>query len=461
VPRFRVKLHPKQWIAWKSLAREILYGGAAGGGKSHLMRVKAISLCTRIPGLQVYIFRRKFGDLVKNHVEGPTGFNAMLAGAVQLGACKVTEKGVSWSNGSKIHLCHCHRDTDRFNYQGSEIHILLMDELTHFSDVVYRYLRARCRVPKELKIPADVHLPLILCGTNPGNAGHAWVKRAFIDSSRPMQIRKMAKEEGGFERQFIPALLTDNPSLHAEYSDQLSGLGSPELVKAMRDGDWNIVAGGALADVWNEDRQVLPQMDIPPGWKITRGFDWGSASPFSVLWFAESDGSPMGGRTYPRGSIIAFREWYGAIEGTEKGLNLTATEIAKGINQREKKWRIKAAPGPADNQINEKSNGHCMASDMAKEGVRWTKSIKSPGSRIAGLNKMRSMLKEAAKDIPEGPGFWMMERCSKLIDHLPMLCRDDTNIEDVDTDQPDHDFDVVRYKVYKKATTIHTGASPV
>jgi hypothetical protein len=64
-------LHPKQWTAFQSEATEILYGGAAGGGKSHLMRVAAIVWCAVIPGLQVYLFRRIYDDLFKNHMEGP------------------------------------------------------------------------------------------------------------------------------------------------------------------------------------------------------------------------------------------------------------------------------------------------------------------------------------------------------------------------------------------------------
>ena len=66
-------LHPKQWGAFLSSATEILYGGAAGGGKSFLMRVAAIVWCAAIPGLQVYLFRRIREDLIKNHVEGPKG----------------------------------------------------------------------------------------------------------------------------------------------------------------------------------------------------------------------------------------------------------------------------------------------------------------------------------------------------------------------------------------------------
>ena len=53
----RLKLHKRQSDAFLSRATEILYGGAAGGGKSHLMRVVALMLCMAVAGLQVYLFR--------------------------------------------------------------------------------------------------------------------------------------------------------------------------------------------------------------------------------------------------------------------------------------------------------------------------------------------------------------------------------------------------------------------
>ena len=105
----RLKLHPRQSLAFLSKATEILYGGAAGGGKSHLMRVVAIMLCMAVAGLQVYIFRRVSDDLRKNHLEGPSGLRAMLASLTDSGHCKFRDdKGIfEFWNGAKIYLCHC------------------------------------------------------------------------------------------------------------------------------------------------------------------------------------------------------------------------------------------------------------------------------------------------------------------------------------------------------------------
>ena len=129
---------------------------------------------------------------------------------------------------------------------------------------------------------------------------------------------------------------------------------------------------------------------------------------------------------------------------------MTAQEIAIGIKDREEDWGFAAHPGPADNSINEVSNGNCIADDMAGAGIRWTASNKGPGSRVAGLNKIRGMLKESARDRPEKPGMWIMDSCPRLIAHLPVLTRDEKKIEDIDTNQADHDYDVLRYRVLQK-----------
>ncbi|MDO6706780.1 terminase family protein [Photobacterium sp. 1_MG-2023] len=475
-------LQPQQSIAFESLATEILYGGAAGGGKSHLMRVIAVYLCTEVPGIQVYLFRRLSDDLYKNHMEGAGGFLAMLGPWFDSGFAKFNEQKnvLKFWNGSKVWLSHCQYEKDRFKYQGPEIHVLLVDELTHFTEKIYRFLRNRVRLGG-LAIPEHLKgkLPLIICGTNPGGVGHNWVKRTFVDFAAPLEVTKTPKKEGGMLRQFIPAKLSDNQILLAndpDYEDRLEGLGDAAMVKAMLDGDWNIVAGGALDDVWNQSRQVLPRFKVPSSWRVDRSFDWGSSHPFSVGWWAEADGTEAtmaDGSIFcpPKGSIIRIHEWYGTREaGTNEGLKLSAKEIARGIKEREAELMAagwisrKPAAGPADNQISAvvRSDIDTIEQEMKKEGVSWLKSDKSPGSRINGLQLVRDRLKEAMKERPEDPGLFFMEHCRAAISTLPILPRDEKKPDDVNTESEDHVYDEVRYRVLaskRMAMSINMGAA--
>jgi hypothetical protein len=449
-------LHPKQKLALSSPATEIMFGGAAGGGKSHFARVAAIGWALLVPGLQVYLFRRHYKDLDLNHMNGPSSFPVLLAPLVSAGLVKIVDGEIRFFNGprgavgSKIHLCHCQHETDVYKYQGPEIHVLILDECTHFTESQARYLRSRCRIGT-LNVPERYAgmFPRVLMCTNPGNIGHNWVKSWFVTPHKPLTIWRTPKSEGGFLRQFIPALTSDNPSLDADYADKLMGLGDDALVKAMLNGDWNVVAGGALDDVI-KPANILPYFDAPSSWAVDRCFDWGDTSPFSVLWVAEADGTQASnGFCPPRGSLIVLHEWYGAI-GPGKGLKMTSPEIARGILRFEKAHipGVRILPGPADNAINTNIPGQpSIADDMAREGVYWEPSDKSPGSRVNGLQRMRTMFKNAHKTPPEQPALYIRDNCRGLIARLPVLPRDPKKPDDVATEAEDHDYDALRYRV--------------
>jgi len=287
-------LHPRQTQCFLSEATEILYGGAAGGGKSHTMRVIAIFYAMSISNIQIYLFRRLSEDLKKNHLDGASGFNVLLAEYVAAGLVKInySTSQIVFSNGSKINLCHCQYDKDALKYQGVEINLLLIDELTHFSEYIYKFLRSRVRLGS-LQVGKEFagKLPKIIASSNPGGVGHQFVKEYFIDNKEPFKVYQLEAKDGGMKRQFIPAKLADNPTMLENdpmYADKLSGLGGA-LAKAMLEGDWDAI-DGAYFDKFDKTRHVIEPFEIPAQWYRFRAFDYGYSAPFSVGWYAVSEG---------------------------------------------------------------------------------------------------------------------------------------------------------------------------
>jgi hypothetical protein len=396
-------------------------------------------------------------------MEGPKGFLALLGSWVDAKKVKInySDNSIEFWNKSKIFLCHCQYEKDVIKYQGAEIHVLFIDELTHFTEKIYRFLRGRVRLAG-LQIPAHLKglFPRIICGANPGAIGHNWVRFSFISNAAEYEIRRMPKKEGGMLRQFIPAKLKDNPALSKddpEYCDRLEGLGDPELVKAMLDGDWDIVAGGMFDDIWKRERHFIEPFRIPASWYKDRTFDWGSAHPFSVGWWAESDGTKApNGKTYPRGSLFRFAEWYGWNGNPNEGCKMLAVEIARQIKRLESVfyqdgyWEGSAdsvKPGAADSSIFDDENDMCIARDMRKEGVRWLEADKSPGSRKNGAEIFRKYLKASLESPMEHPGVYIFNRCPNFARTIPVLPRDEKIRDDVDTKAEDHIWDETRYRI--------------
>lgn len=471
-----IVLQPKQAEVFQSKATEILYGGSAGSGKSYLLRCAAIIYSMAIPGLQTYLFRRTFPDLFQNHFTGAAGFPSQLADWVQAGFVKInySELQIRFKNGptggfdggSAIHLKHCQYEKDVMDYKGAEFHLLLMDELTTFSDTIYRFLRGRVRLAG-LKIPEQYQglFPRIICGTNPGDVGHQFVKATFIDSAVPGVIWRAPKDEGGMLRQFIPAMLKDNQRLlddDPDYADRLRGLGDEALVRGMLEGDWNVVAGGAFDDVWNPQRHIIPPFKIPDSWRIDRSYDWGESKPSACLWWAESDGTPVliGGKpaTYAPGTLFAIDEYYTCVEGKPNtGTRATVAEQAVAIRDIDLTYNApgeygRVVPGPADTMIWNSANAtRSFYDEFLSYGVDWVEADKSKGTRMDGLSTLRAMFKQSLNPMHEAPGLYVFaDNCPNFVRTIPTLPRNKKNPDDVDSKAEDHCYDSARYRVLAK-----------
>lgn len=438
-----ITLQPKQQIAFTTEACETLYGGAAGGGKSLNIRASAIRWCTEVPGIQVYLFRRTLRDLRDNHLRGPMSFFFMLGELIKSGHVKhreVTNEFVFW-NGSIIHLCYCDSESDVEGYRGAEMHVLMMDELTHFTEFQYRFLRHRVRIAG-LTIPPKYksRLPRIESASNPGGIGHAWVKRTFISPKPPMEVWRCSPDEGGMLRQYIPAKLADNTYLTRDdphYADRLRGMGSDHLVRAILDGDWDIVAGQAFEKLRREDHALEP-FEVPQDWHIFGSLDWGSSRPFSFgLWCVANGDALPNGRQPQKGAIIRFNEWYGWTGKPNDGMRMEVADVADGmkgkLDERRPAYII------ADPSCWKVDGGPSHAETMLGRGIVLRR---GDNSRIAGYLAVRDRI--AGND--EGPMLYATTNChAGFWRTLPDIVMDERHVEDVDTSQEDHCYDDVRY----------------
>ena len=304
---------------------------------------------------------------------------------------------------------------------------------------------------------------------NPYGVGHNAVKAYFIDPA-PAGVPFVPPSVDLPEGVAIPdagdalkavrltghysenrTLLTADP----QYPQKIAAsAANPEQAKAWLGGDWDIVAGGMVDDVWDRQKHVLPPFPIPSSWRIDRAFDWGSSKPFSVGWWAESDGTEATladgtKRSWPPGTLFRIAEWYGCRPGSpNEGLKMLAVEVADGIKEREGSflWGPRAKEGPADSSIFDVENGRSIADDMAARGVRWERADKSPGSRKAGAEEVRTRLKAGLSHPMEEPGLFVFDHCREWLRTVPVIPRSDRNPDDVDTEAEDHHWDETRYR---------------
>jgi hypothetical protein len=391
----------------------------------------------------VYLFRRTLTDLRDNHLRGPTNFHVMLEALVESGHVKyrAVENEFEFWNGSVLHLCYCDTESDVEKYRGAEIHVLLMDELTHFTEYQYRFLRSRVRIAG-LAVPEAYkgRLPRIEAASNPGSIGHAWVKRTFVTPKPALEMWRTGADEGGMLRQFIPARLADNPHLTRDdpsYADRLRGLGADSLVRAMLDGDWDIVAGQAFEKLRREVHSIEP-FEPPEDWLCFGSLDWGSSKPFSFgVWAVANGNAVPDGRIYRRGALIRWKEWYGWNGKPDEGRRMEVEDVASGIKARLAGRRL--AYIAADPAIWKVDGGPSHAERMLGKGVILRK---SDNAREQGYLEVRQRI---AGD-EEGPMLFVTKNCHDgFWRTMPDIVMDEDHPEDVDTDQEDHCYDEVRY----------------
>lgn len=431
----------KQRLFHASKANEILYGGAAGGGKTKALIMDAFFRCLSKPGTTAVIFRRTYQELEDTDIK-----EAMASYPEKLAVYNAGRHEFKLLNGSKILFRHCENEADRFKYSGIEIQFLYFDELTSFEQVVYDFLKTRLRAKKSLGV-----VPIVRSASNPGNIGHGWVKKMFVDAGPYMSIQEQEiysetlHKSRKIRTQYIPALAMENPFITDDYIFELEQ--KPEaLRKALLNGDWTSFEGMVFQE-WADrpehyrDRRwthVIEPFDIPADWPRYFGFDHGYSRPFSCGWYA------MG----PDGCLYRYREWYGCKpRQANTGIELTPVQIADGILEREQE-EIRNNIGVlrvADPAIFDKSRGDSVADQMApgymgrRQGVVFNK---GDHARLPGKMQVHERLRF---DEDGRPKLQVFSNCREFIRTVPTLPYSTKKPEDIDSDAEDHIYDECRY----------------
>lgn len=422
---------------------EAFFGGARGGGKTDGVIGKyALKEQRYGEAFNALFFRREL-PMLDDAIERSKQIFGQLGG-------KWNDQKKTWRlpNGGRLRFRPLDSVTDADKYQGQNVSDACVEEAGQYPDPA-----PIDRLNGILRSAAGVPIQLLLTG-NPGGAGQLWLKGRYVDPApQGMQVLTRTLPNGQDHRfVFIPSKLGNNRMLleaDPDYINRLYLVGSEQLVKAWLDGDWSAIAG-AYFDCWQSTKHVISPFRIPKHWLRFRSFDWGSAAPFSVQWWAVSDGDILpDGRQYPAGAIIHYREWYGAkVEnGRHVGLKLFAEDVAAGIADMERGEDI--AYGVADPACWKVDGGPSVVERMADPPHR-IYFQRADNSRISGWDQMRSRM----VGIDGRPMMYVFSTCQNFIRTVPAQQHDKTHAEDIDSDGEDHCSDSARYAAMSRPWTI-------
>lgn len=391
---------------------DVLYGGAAGGGKSYAMLVDPLRFAHRAAH-RALILRRSMPELRELIDKSRELYPKAFPG------CKYKEVEKLWNfpSGAKIEFGFLERDADVYRYQGQAYSWIGFDEITHqATEFSWNYLASRLRTTDPEIIP------YMRCTANPGGVGAHWVKKRYIDPSPPYESFKGAD---GLTRKFIPARLDDNPYLanDGRYEQMLKAL-PPTQRKQLLEGDWEVAEGAAFTE-FDRNLHVIEPFEIPMHWERIKGIDYGYASESACVWGAVDKDD---------GTLIIYRELY------RKGL--LGTDLAHMITEMELNDPL-SVPGVLDTACWNRTGqtGPTIGETLVKAGHKLRRADKN---RVAGKIQIHEYLKVQQSGRPK---IQIFNTCPNLIRELQSIPLDKSNPEDVDTHAPDHAYDALRYLI--------------
>lgn len=456
---------------------EVLYGGTRGPGKTDALLMSfAMHVGKGYGGhWRGIIFRRTYPELKDIINKSKRWFNVLFPGAEY----NESKNCWTWPSGEQLYFAHMRVPDDYWSYHGHEYPFIGWEELTTWADdACYRRMMSCCRSSG----PHDDMPRMYRATTNPYGPGHTWVKRRFQLPQRMFEVfqddkgsvdPQTGKTYASKPRLYIHGVLSENKILLKQDPDYMNTLResarNEQELKAWVQGSWDVVSGGMFSDVFNEKYHVVKPFPIPESWRVDRAFDWGGTKPFSLGWYAESDGTPYEcpetGKLFGTvaGDIFRLGEWYGTSGKSNEGLGLTATEFASQAQEKEEFLQIhkRCKPGPADHNIFARDRGPSMHDEYRKFRIRFEKADKGQFSRQRGWDMIRNRFKHALPredgQPRELPGLYIFDRCRYFLELVPSLPRSDKDPDDIDTDSEDHIADELRYRIRRVKKSMQRG----
>ena len=422
--------------------QEVLYGGAAGGGKSFGLLADPMRYFHN-PNFNGLILRRTNDELRELIWKSQELYPKAFPGA------KWAEKKSQWTlpSGAKLWLTYLEREDDVRRYQGLAFSYIAFDELTqHPTPFAWDYMRSRLRT-------TDPDLPIFMrATTNPGGAGHGWVKQMFIDpapanhafvatdlsSGEPLEYPEGHEKAGQplFKRRFIPASLTDNPYLMEGGQYEANLLSLPENQRRqLLEGDWAVADGAAFPE-FRQSVHVVEPFEIPHNWVRFRSADYGYSSWSAVHWYAIDPAFE---------TLIVYRELYLSKH--------TGKDLGRAVMDAEMGDAIKFGILDSSCWHNRGQIGPSIAEEMITMGCRWRPSDRTAGARVAGKNQLHERLK--VDEETGHPGIIFFNTCRQIIADLPVIPSCPKGSDDIDQRYAsDHTYDSLRYGLMSRPRSL-------
>lgn len=402
-----IKITKKQQLFLEATEFEVLFGGAAGGGKSYAQLIGAYLFALKYPKSKQIIFRRTFPELEHSIIRvSREMFRSDLA------SYNSSNKSWRFINGSVVDFGYIGADADVYQYQSAEYDVIRFDEVTNFTEFQYVYMLSRCRgsngYPKQIR-----------SSTNPSGVGLQWCKERFVDVAPP---NTTYTAPNGTTRRFIPSLVQDNKFLmesDPDYIKRLDALPEKER-KALLLGVWDAFEGQYFTE-FSRDVHVCEPFPIPEWWQRYRGIDYGLDCA-ACVWAAFDD----------LGNCFIYKEYAEP--------NKVISDASRDIIERTAGDDILVTFAPFDMWGRSRESGATQAELFARSGLPFCEVRQSREAGWLNLHEWMRVVNGQSK-------FHIFNTCTGLIKCIPALMHDDKHPTDVSTEPHDitHLPDALRY----------------